>query len=383
MAVDATGNVYVTDGRNRRVRKIDTAGVITTIAGTGRCCHQGDGGSAVEARLADPTAVAVDAAGNVYVTSRHLVLRIDTAGVITTIAGTDHEDRSEEAGPAAQARFREPSAVALSVSGDLFFADDDRVWKLDASSRITRLSCCESHVSDLAVDSRGRVFAAEIYNSRIRMIDVSGEVSTFAGTEDRGYGGDDGPATQARLDRPCNVAVDRAGNVYVAERDNTRIRKIDISGMISTFAGTGTQGDTGNGGPAVEAQLEKLCGGLATDGAGNVYVAERWSRRIRRIDTAGVITTFARLPDQVERPVVALAADESGNLFVGGSRQVLRIDPNGSTTVVAGTGENGYGGDGGPARSAGLSVSGLAVNRFGDVWMADVHSRRIRALRRQ
>ena len=385
VAVDPTGNVYVTDGDNRRVRKIDTAGVITTYAGTGDCCYDGDGGPALQARLHQPSGIAIDAASNVYITDRsnHRIRKIDTAGVISTIAGTDEEDRSDEAEPASQARFREPSAVALSMSGDLFFADDSRVWKLDATGLITPLSCCRGRVSDLAVDSRGRVFAAEIYNSRIQLIDSAGEISTFAGTGDRGYGGDDGPATEARLNRPCSVAVDRAGNVYVADRDNHRIRKIDVSGVISTFAGTGTRGDAGNGGPAVEAQLDSLCGALATDGSGNVYVAERWSRRIRRIDTAGVITTFATLPDQLERPVAAVTAAEDGSLFVGGNRQVLRIDPQGSMIVIAGTGEDGYGGDGGPARSAGLSVLGLAVNRFGDVWLADGQSRRIRVLRRQ
>ncbi len=236
------------------------------------------------------------------------------------------------------------------------------------------------HVSDLAVDSRGRVFAADISNSRIQVIDAAGEASTFAGTGDGGFSGDGGPATEAHLNRPCNVAVDPSANVCVVERDSYRIRKIDVSGAISTFAGTGTRGDTGNGGPAVEAQLDSLCGALATDALGNVYVAERWSRRIRRIDTLDVITTFATFPDQIERPVVALAADESGNLFLGTEWRVLRIDPKGSFSVIAGTGQDGYGGD---ARSAGSSVSGLAVNRFGDVWLADIHSRRIRGMRRQ
>ena len=385
VAADAMGNVYVTDGHNRRVRKIDNAGVITTFAGSGNCCYDGDGGPAIEARLQEPAGIAIDAIGNVFVTDRsnHRIRKIDAAGVIATVAGTGEEARSEETGPASQARFQRPTAVALSMSGDLFFADAERVWKLDAAGLITPLSCCSGHVSDLAVDSTGRVFAAEIYNSRIQLIDATGEASTFGGTGDRGFSGDGGPATEAHLNRPCNVAVDPSGNVYSVERDNYRIRKIDLSGTISTFAGTGTRGDAGNGGPAVEAQLDSLCGALATDALGNVYVAERWSRRIRRIDTAGVITTFATLPDQIERPVVALAADESGNLFLGTEWQVLRIDPNGSFLVIAGTGQDGYGGDGGPARSAGLSVSGLAVNRFGDVWLADIHGRRIRVLRRQ
>ena len=385
VAVDAAGNVYVTDGENRRIRHIAATGVITTFAGSGDCCYSGDGGRAVDAEFEQPSGVATDARGNVYVTDRsnHRIRKIDFSGIVSTVAGTGKEASSEDAGPVSQARFRELSAIAVSTSGDLYFADVERVWKLDSSGVVTRLSCCSGRVADLAVDSRGRVFAAEIYQSQVQLIDAAGDVSAFAGTGDRGFSGDGGPATEARLNRPCNVAVDRSGNVFVVERDNYRIRKIDASGVISTLAGTGTRGTAGDGGPATAAQLDSLCGALATDSLGNVYLAERWSRRVRRIDTSGVIATIGTLPTRIERPVVGLAADASDRLFIGTEWQVLRIDRTGAFSVIAGTGRDGYGGDGGPARSGGLSVAGIAVDRSGDVWLADRESKRVRVLRRQ
>ena len=385
VAVDVAGNAYVTDGDNRRIRRISTIGVITTFAGSGDCCWDGDGGRAVEAEFNQPSGVATDARGNVYVTDRsdHRIRKIDAAGVVSTVAGTGEKARSEDSGPASQTRFEELSAIAVNTAGDVLFADHERIWKLDSSGLVTRLSCCRGTVADLAVDSRGRVFAAEIYNSQIQMIDAAGNVSAFAGSGDRGFGGDGGPATQASLNRPCNVAADRSGNVFVVERDNYRIRKIDTSGVISTFAGTGTRGSGGDGGLATAAQLDSLCGALATDSLGNVYLAERWSRRVRRIDTAGVITTIGTLPNEIERPVVALAADGSDRLFLGTEWQILRSDREGSFSVIAGTGRDGYGGDGGPARSGGLSVARIAVDRFGDVWLADRESKRVRVLRRQ
>lgn len=187
----------------------------------------------------------------------------------------------------------------------------------------------------------------------------------------------------ARLNRGCNVAMDRSGNVFVMERDNCRARKIDHSGVIPTVDGTGTCGDAGNGGPVIAVQLDSLCGILAADSLGDVQLPESWSGLVRRIDTAGVITTFAALPTQVERPVVALAADESGRLFLGMEWRVRRIDPNCSCSVIARTGRDGYSRGGGLARSGGLSVSGATVDQFGDVWLADHWGRRIRALRCQ
>ena len=377
VAADSAGNVYVVDARNNRIRRIDTTGRITTFAGTGEWGYSGDDGPAVDARLADPRAVAADRVGNLYVTSDARIRKIDTAGVITTLAGTGEEARSQEAGPALLAQFNDPTAVALSASGELFFADAERVWKLDTTGFVSPLGCCDGHIEDLAVGPAGSLLATLRYEHRISRIDVTGGVSTYAGTGEPGFSGDGGPGTEAQFNEPCGLAVGPGGDVYVADRDNSRIRRIDLSGVVTTYAGTGDVGYAGDGGPAAEAHFESLCN-LAADTRGNLYLSDGWDN-VRRIDAGGVITTIAT----IQSDVGDVAADQAGNVFIGSERQVLRLDPNGTISVIAGIQEGGYSGDSGPARSAGLSVSGLAVNRMGDVWIADGQSRRVRVLRRQ
>ena len=184
----------------------------------------------------------------------------------------------------------------------------------------------------VAVDGAGNVYVADYRNHRIRRIDPQGVITTFAGTGKRGYAGDGGPATAAQLSYPWGVAVDGAGNVYVADYGNHRIRRIDPQGVITTFAGTGKRGYAGDGGPATEARFLGPCG-LAVDGAGNVYVADRGNHRIRRIDTQGVITAIHWTRE------CGVAVDGAGNVFMTDSanNQIWRIDPEGVSTIFAGT----------------------------------------------
>ena len=309
VAVDAAGNVYVA-GFGYRVRRIDTAGVISTFAGTGEEGFSGDGGPATEAQFYPGhdqfLSVATDAAGNVYVTDpeNQRVRRIDTAGMISTFAGTGEEGFSGDGGPATEAQLSYPVGVA--------------------------------------VDSAGNVYVADVVNLRVRRIDTAGVISTFAGTGEEGFSGDSGPATEAQLSYPISVAVDAAGNVYVAGYESSRVRRIDTAGVISTFAGTGEEGFSGDGGPATEAQFYAGNDGflsVTTDATGNVYVADAGNLRVRRIDTSGVIST------------------------------------------IAGTGEAGFSGDGGPATEARLSgPEGVAVDAAGNVYIADTGNHRIRIL---
>ena len=342
VAVDAAGNVYVADTGNSRVRKIDAAGTITTLAGN-------------EVGLRQPGGVAADAAGNVYVadTWNHRVRKIDAAGTITVLAGTGEEGDGGDGGPAAEAQLRQPECVA--------------------------------------VDAAGNVYVADTGNSRVRRIDATGTITTLAGTGLRGSGGDGGPATEARLDQPECVAVDAPGNVYVADTGNSRVRKIDAAGTITTLAGTGLRGSGGDGGPATEAQLN-YPRGVAVDAASNVYVADTGNHRVRKIDAAGTITTIAdswNPPD--DSPVAipelvrarALAVDLDGNLYTAESDKhtVRKIDPSGTITILAGTGEQGDGGDGGPATEAQLShPSGVAVDSAGNVYVADTQNHRVRKI---
>ena len=309
VAVDAAGSVYVVDAGNRRVRKIDAAGIITTYAGTGKIGYSGDGGPATEAQLWSPIRVAVDAAGNLYCVDRqrsnNRIRKIDAAGIITTYAGTGGYGYSGDGGPAAEAQLDFPD--------------------------------------DMAVDAAGNLYVSEY--SRIRKIDAAGIITTFAGTAELGYSGDGGPATEAQLEFPSEVAVDAAGNVYVADQRRRRIRKIDAAGIITTFAGTGERGSSGGDGDiATMAQFFRIYG-LAVDADGNVYISEGGNAqnrftRIRKIDTEGVITT------------------------------------------VAGTGKPDYSGDGGPALQAELrSPEGLAADAEGNVYVADGGNSRVRVLR--
>ena len=397
MATDTAGNVYVADYGNHRVRKINSMGTVSTLAGTGERGYGGDGGPASEAQLSYPYDVATDSEGNVYVTDRfnYRVRKIGAGtSVITTLAGTGSPTGGWSGGAAAAARLRFPHSVAVDAAGTLFFADTHhRVWKLDASGLVAALAgtgepgysgdggpATEAQLSDprgVAVDTAGNVYVADHDNHRLRKIDAMGTVTTLAGTGERGYGGDGGPATEAQLSFPLDVAVDGGGSVYVADRANLRIRKIDATGMITTIAGTGQRGYGGDGGPAAEARFASRYS-VATDSAGNVFVADTDNRRVRKIDaTSGNIETAFETDGY---PPLAVAVDGDGNLYVGGGRQIRVIDANGEASVIAGTGTTGFSGDGQPAGGAELSVSGMAVDRFGAVWFSDPWNHRIRVL---
>ena len=395
IAADSVGNMYVADSGNRRVRRIDRSGVITTFAGTGECCAQGDGGPAVQARL-EPKGIATDGKGNVYVADGWArVRRINPTGVITTIAGTGDSPFTEAGGRATDSFLRGPDGVARLSTGEVVFTDGNRIWKLESGGSMSLFAggswgfggdggpAVEARLrwlGGLAVDEAGNVYVADRDNYRIRKIDTAGLISTLAGTGERGYSGDGGQASEARIGRICEIAADNLGNVYVASSDEFRIRRIDTAGRISTLAGTGDSGYSGDGGPAARAQIRDPCHGIATDSNGNLYVSD--GRRIRRIDPSGEISTIEDL-DRWDIRTDALAADDLGTLFAGSRHRVLRIDREGTVSVIAGTLERGYRGDGGPARSGGLSLRQMAVDRAGTIWLADDRSRRIRVLRLQ
>ena len=314
---------------------------IGTIAGTGEGGFSGDGGPAIRARLNGLYGVAVDGAGAVYFADRdnHRIRRVGTSGAITTIAGTGEPGFSGDGGPAVQAQLNIPAGVAVDGAGAVYFADRD--------------------------------------NHRIRRVGTSGAITTIAGTGEYGFSGDGGPAVQAQLRGPTGVAVDGAGAVYFADRDNHRIRRVDPSGTITTIAGTGERGFGGDGGPAVQAQLRGPTG-VAVDGAGAVYFADRINDRIRRVDPSGAITTIAGTVDALG---ASWAADEEGALyFAGGAdHRIRRRDPSGAITTIAGTGEPGFSGDGGPAVQARLNGPySVAVDRAGAVYVADRDNHRIR-----
>lgn len=256
-AFDNAGNMYIAQNFNNTIRKIDLSGTITTIAGTNQVIgYTGDGGPAVNALLYHPTSIAIDKSNNIYFTDRNgsIIRKIDPAGIITTVSGQYISScGSGDGGPLALARFSAISAIYFDQSDNLYISD---------------YGC-----------------------NTVRKVNSAGIVTTIAGNGTHGFSGDGGPATQAQLAYPCKVAVDNVGNVYIPDAQNHRIRKISTSGIISTFAGTGINGNSGDGGPALGATME-YPGSVVIDQAGNLYFGD-YNEVIRKIDGLGIISRYA------------------------------------------------------------------------------------------
>jgi sugar lactone lactonase YvrE len=296
VAVDSAGNVYVADSANARIRVINSAGDVATLAGNGTSGFaDGFGGPDGGAEFYRPYGTAVDSQGNVYVADAdHRIRKIDSSGNVTTLAGNGFPGFADGTGGAnGTAMFRQPEGVA--------------------------------------VDSVGTVYVADFGNHRIRMIDASGNVTTLAGNGHLGFAdGTGGPDGGAEFDFPSGVAVDTGGNVYVADKDNNRVRKIDALGTVSTLAGNGFSGySDGTGGPNGTAEFD-FPSGVAVDAQGNVYVADAANDSIRLIDPSGDVTTLAGHGDfgfddgsggawgtAAFASPFGVAVDLAGNVFVG------------------------------------------------------------------
>ena len=330
--------IYFADVGNSRIRRVDlTTGVITTVAGGGTG-DLGDGGTATDATFSShPMRVAGDRAGNLFVADAHhaRIRKIDTATqIIDTVAGCGVEGYSGDDGTAVHAQIASPHGTAL--------------------------------------DQHGNIYIADLKNDRIRMVDAStGTITTVAGAGEHGYSGDGGPATEAMLASPIAVTVSGNGDLYIADHRNSRIRMVDATtGIITTVAGVGEQGFLGDGGPATLAAIS-LPRDVALDAEGNLYIADGANNRIRKVDSNGTITTvvgtgrteFSDDGDPAHKASLSMpysiALDPAGNLFIvdTGSYRVRRIDAStGVITTVAGNGSYGFSGDGGPAIDATLAV---------------------------
>ncbi|MFH1352591.1 MAG: LamG-like jellyroll fold domain-containing protein [bacterium] len=302
VTADDSGNVYIADRNNHRVRKVNTSGTITTIAGNGSAGYSGDGGTATSAQLYFPFGVAVDSSGNVYIADygNNRIRKINTSGIITTIAGNGSGGYSGDDGSATSAQLYYPAGVAVDGSGNIYIADyyNHRIRKVDLSGYITTIAGNGSagysgdggtatsaqlyYPAGVAVDGAGNIYIADYNNKCIRKINTSGIINTIAGTGTGGYSGDDGTATSAQLNDPRGVVTDSSGNVYIADSSNNRIRVISTSGIITTIAGTGTSGYSGDDGAATSAQLNWPTG-IAITSSGNIYIADATNNRIRKL----------------------------------------------------------------------------------------------------
>ena len=302
VAVDSSGNIYIADTYNQRIRKVNTSGIITTIAGTGVYGFSGDGGAAVNAYFYNPRGVAVDSSGNIYIadTNNQRIRKVNTSGIITTIAGNGIPGSAGDGGAATNANLYYPSDVAVDSSGNIYIADtsNQRIRKVNTSGIITTIagtgvygfsgdggaatSAQLRSLYGVAVDSSGNVYIADTYNYRIRKVNTSGIITTIAGNGISGFSGDGGAAVNAYLYNPLGVAVDSSGNVYIADTNNSRIRKVNTSGIITTIAGNGISGSAGDGGNAYDANLNAPWD-ITLDSSGNLYVSDSGNSRIRKI----------------------------------------------------------------------------------------------------
>jgi sugar lactone lactonase YvrE len=501
LVVDNSGNLYIADSGNYRIRRISSDGVIITIAGNGTAGFSGDGGLATDAQLTLVGGLAVDFAGNVFFSDLHRVRKVSQEAVITTIAGTGVCGFSGDGGPAAAAalckplglifdsagklliadsfnsRVREitadeiistvlgkgtpgfsdqlaliePTSIAADPAGNLFIArttvdeyDGDfvqMVVNVSPAGNITTaagngLKCnwnvltgdCDFSLGDgrpasgavlhgplsVAVDAVGSLIVADTWNSRVRKVSPDGIITSEAGVPGGSLASDRDRPSSANLFFPRGVAVDSASNVFISDTDDARIRKVSPEGVITTVAGGGLEGLSGDGGSATNARLYAPYG-LAADRSGNVFIADVANGRVRKISPDGTITSvdattgfgyvygvaadgtgnlfFAGTPgflsdnirkvsaDGAVTPVAkgyAPAVDGAGNLFFVSGFRVLKLSPDGTVTSIAGNGSQGFSGDGGLATDAQLSPSAVAVDASGNVFIADFGNNRIR-----
>jgi len=310
--------------------------IITTIAGNGVPAYTGNGGAATSASLDGPNGVAVDQTGNIYVSEywNHTIRKITPSGIITTCAGNGSPGYSGDGGQATAAQLNYPVKIAVDRLGNIFIADRD--------------------------------------NNRIREVSTSGIITTIAGTGYPGYNGDGITATTAQINSPCGVDVDTMGNIYIADFSNNRIRKVS-SGMIYTIAGTGTTGSFGDGGMATNAQLDN-CFGVRINRSGNIFIADNSNNKIRVVSTTGIITTFAgngtvgysgdgyAATDAEFNDPAGIAFDTLGNVYIADQlNNVIRmVSTSGIITTILGTGTPGYNGDG-------LSATATEINGANEI----------------
>ena len=318
VSLDAAGNLYIIDQDAEVIRKVNMAGIISTVVGNDTAGYNGDSILATAAELGDPEGhIAFDAAGNMYFAefSSHRIRKVSATGIITTVAGNGTPGYSGDGGLATNAEIQAPWGVAFDTAGNMYFAEQS--------------------------------------NNIVRKVNTSGIISTVAGIATSGMGsfsGDGGPATAATLSSPRNVTFDATGNMFIVDNQNERIRKVNTAGIISTVAGNGTAGYGGDGGMATAAELTSPSDAVV-DATGNIFIGDTYNNVIRKVNTSGTITTVV------------------GNGY-------------GAASGLSGTAIGGYSGDGGPATDAELWLPvGCALDAAGYLYIADVNNYRIRKVR--
>ena len=328
VAVDSFGNIYIADSYNNRIRKVNTSGIITTIAGNGIKGYSGDGNIATKASLYFPTGVAVDNAGNIFIADwwNNRIRKVNTNGIISTVAGDGFRDSL------ANGHFGGDGGIATNAG-------------LDGPICVT-------------VDNIGNLYISEYVNNRIRKVNRDGIISTIAGNGSQFFGRDVTLATSTRLTGPGGLFVDSVGKIYIAMLGRP-IRKITTQGIIKTIAGTNDHGTKGDGGPAILASFG-IPYGIVLDASGNIYVSDVSANRIRKISTDGIIETIVNDSSKSNlgesfhgdgglassaglASPFGIAIDKAGNLYIAdaGNSRIRKVSVGGIITTIAGGGYNG------------------------------------------
>jgi uncharacterized protein (TIGR03437 family) len=439
VAIDGAGNLFISDPPSNRVRKVSPAGIITTFAGTGVAGYSGDAGAATSAQLSSPQDLAVDAAGNLYITDQsYRIRKVTPAGVVTTVAGNGAWGYSGDGG-AAMSTAIAPKGLAIDAGGNLFLADGgaNRIRKISTAGTVTTLAgdgtldysgdggpavnAALSMPGALAADGAGNLYIADIGNNRVRKLAPDGTITTVAGNGNPGYSGDGGQAVSAEVMPLSGLTLDGSGNLYIAE--GGRVRKVTPGGIISTISGTAgngpaaplentaanssnniaadSQGDLylasagnqkiGANGSISTFSNSRTPAAVALDAAGNLYASDPTDNEVFKISPSGVDIPIVITPGNGCQPLFALpfypiglAVDSSNNLYVADEsfNTIRRISPAGPMDVIAGNFTYGYSGDGGPATAAAFEQPvSITVDGAGKVYVADAFSSVVRVLK--
>jgi YVTN family beta-propeller protein len=403
ISIGVDGSVYIADAANHRIRRVSSGGTIATMAGNGTGGYSGDGGAAPQAQLHASKAVAVVADGSLYIadTGNHAIRSVSSGGTITTVAGNGTGGYSGDGGPAATAQLNYPENVVLGADGSLYIADrgNNVIRRLGSDGTITTVAgngtygysgdgglataAQLSYPTGMAPATDGSLYITDASNHCLRRVGPDGIITTVAGNGTLGYSGDGEPAAAAQLNYPTGVALAADGSLYLADAGNNAIRRIGSDGTITTVAGNGTYGYSGDGELATAAQLSYPTG-VAPAADGSLYIAD--NGRIRMVNAAGIITTIAGNGDYwfsgdgglasvagFNQPVgITVAADDSIYIVDAGNGRVRRIGTDGIITTVAGNGDDWSGGDGGPATAASFNqLAAVAKGPDGSLYITE------------
>lgn len=417
LAVDSQGNLYIAETNNYRLLQVGPDGILRVIAGNGSFGILADGQGATQTPLGFPYAVVAGDAGRVVFSDSvcACVAAFAAGGVVRRIAGNGRFGRVSDGVSALRAFLFAPRGLAIDRSGNLIVASSDanRLDRINPDGIYAHLAgraegCCndngpatEALISipvGVAIDSRNRIYFSETGFDLIRRIDTTGIITTFAGNRREGFAGDNGPATQASFNGPVGIAFDASDNLYVADRNNRRIRRITPAGVITTVAGDGQNRSAGDGGPAIQASFRDPYA-VAVMPNGDVLVADVSDHRIRRFTPGGNISTFAGNGQNAttgdEGPATqaslsipsGLAVESNGTVYVvnTGTHTIRRIDPSGIITTIAGNGRRGFSGDGGLSSAASFNSPqlGIVAGPGGNLFIADTLNNRIRVVRNE